>query len=115
MLRCRHEFGAVFINRRDTVALEYQGIAATVVIVVQHAGVDLEVNRLRRLAAVLVWNPAGLSESCRPPVLSPDMVPLRTRLQLILPMSENDVMVSCHGRVLKARVLFDSHARDADV
>ncbi len=83
---------------------------------VRSVGVDhLQVRRSRRLAVVLVWNPEGLSESCQPPVLSPDMIPLRTRLQLILPMSENEVRISCHGCVLRARVLFDSHARDADV
>ena len=83
---------------------------------VRSVGVDhLQVRRSRGLAAVLVWHPAGLSESSAPPPLSSDMIPLRTRLQLILPLSENEVRVPCHGRVLKARVLFDSHACGTDV
>ncbi len=83
---------------------------------VRSVGVDhLQVRRSRGLAAVLVWHPAGLSESSGPPPLSFDMIPLRTRLQLILPLSENEVRVSCHGSVLKARVLFDSRACGADV
>lgn len=83
---------------------------------VRSIGVDrLQLRRSRGLAAVLVLNQKGLSESSRPPSLPPDMVPLRTRLQLMLPLSEDKISVPCHGRVLKARVLFDSRASDVDV
>ena len=76
---------------------------------VRSIGVDhLELRRSRRLTAVLVWSAEVLSESFDPPSLPPDMIPLRTRLQLILPLSEDKVSVPCHGRVLKARILFDS-------
>jgi hypothetical protein len=79
------------------------------------AGADrLEVRRSRRPAAVIVWDPEGLPEPLRPLSFPRDMIPLRTRLQVILPLSDEDVSVSCHGRVVKARILFDSHLPDVE-
>lgn len=77
--------------------------------VVRPIGVDhFQLRRSLRPSAVLVWRREGLSESSNPPTPPTDGIPLRTRLQLILPLSEDEVSVPCHGRVLRARLLHDS-------
>ncbi len=77
---------------------------------VSPAGADrVRLRRSRRPAAVVVWGRKCSSELPRPPVIPRDMVPLRTRLQIILSLSEEeDVSISCHGRILKAEITWDS-------